>query len=81
MTMKRVNIHDAKTNLSRYLAELAPGEMLVLCNRNEPVAELQTLRKKAVRKPKVGVAKGKFVVPDSFFAPLPAEILDAFTGK
>ena len=44
--MKRVNIHDAKTNLSRYLAELTPGEALVLCNRNQPVAELRSLRKK-----------------------------------
>jgi hypothetical protein len=32
-------IHDAKTSLSRYLAELTPGEPLVLCNRNQPVAE------------------------------------------
>ena len=31
--MKGVNIHDAKMNLSRYLAELSPGETLVICNR------------------------------------------------
>ncbi|MBK5295073.1 MAG: type II toxin-antitoxin system Phd/YefM family antitoxin [Acidobacteriia bacterium] len=79
--MKRVNIHDAKTNLSRYLAELRPGEALVVCNRNEPVAELRSLRKKGVRKPRIGTAKGEFVVPDSFFEPLPDEILKAFSGK
>ncbi len=77
--MKQVNIHDAKTNLSRYLAELAPGEALVLCNRNQPVAELRSLRKKEVRKPRIGAAKGEFAVPDSFFEPLPAEILKAFS--
>jgi antitoxin (DNA-binding transcriptional repressor) of toxin-antitoxin stability system len=76
--VKRVNIHDAKTHLSRYLAELIPGEALVLCNRNEPVAELRSLRKKRVRKPRIGGAKGEFVVPDSFFEPLPDEILKAF---
>ncbi len=79
--MKQVNIHDAKTNLSRYLAELAPGEALVLSKRNQPVAELRLLRKNAVRKPRIGAAKGKFKVPDSFFDPLPDEILKAFTGK
>jgi antitoxin (DNA-binding transcriptional repressor) of toxin-antitoxin stability system len=79
--VKRVNIHDAKTNLSRYLAELTPGEALVLCNRNQPVAELRTLRVKAVRKPRIGVARGEFEVPDSFFEPLPDEILEAFRGE
>ncbi|MGA3202415.1 MAG: type II toxin-antitoxin system Phd/YefM family antitoxin [Bryobacteraceae bacterium] len=81
MIVKRVNIHDAKTNLSRYLAELTPGEALVLCKRNQPVAELRLLRKKPVREPRIGVAKGQFVVPDSFFEPLPEEILKAFRGK
>jgi antitoxin (DNA-binding transcriptional repressor) of toxin-antitoxin stability system len=81
MVVKRVNIHDAKTNLSRYLAELAPGEMLVLCNRNRPVAEVRSLRKKAVRKPRIGAAAGKFAVPDSFFEPLPDEIVKAFGGE
>jgi antitoxin (DNA-binding transcriptional repressor) of toxin-antitoxin stability system len=81
IVVKRVNIHDAKTNLSRYLAELTPGETLVLCNRNRPVAEIRSLRKKAVRRPRIGVARGEFVVPDSFFEPLPEEIVQAFSGK
>jgi antitoxin (DNA-binding transcriptional repressor) of toxin-antitoxin stability system len=79
--VKRANIHDAKTNLSRYLAELAPGEPLVLCNRNRPVAELRLLRQKTSRKPRLGAAKGEFEVPDSFFEPLPDELLRAFGGK
>ena len=81
IVMNRVNIHDAKTNLSRYLAELTPGETLVLCNRNQPVAELRLLRKKGLRKPRIGTAKGEFAIPDSFFEPLPAGILKAFSGK
>jgi len=80
MVVKRVNIHDAKTNLSRYLSELEPGDVLVLCNRNRPVAELRTLKKNA-RKPRIGVAKGEFTVPDSFFEPLPDELLKAFRGE
>jgi len=81
IVVKRVNVHDAKTNLSRYLAELTPGEALLVCNRNQPVAELRLLRQKGVRKPRIGAARGQFVVPDSFFAPLPDEILKAFSGK
>jgi antitoxin (DNA-binding transcriptional repressor) of toxin-antitoxin stability system len=73
-------MHDAKTNLSRYLSELTPGEALVLCNRNQPVAELRSLRRKAGPKPRIGVARGEFVVPDSFFEPLPDDILKAFSG-
>ena len=80
VVMKKVNIHDAKTNLSRYIAELTPGETLVLCNRNQPVAEIRSLPKKGVLKPRIGAAKGEFVVPDSFFDPLPDEILEAFNG-
>jgi len=68
-------MHDAKTNLSQYLAELQPGDTLVLCNRNQPVAEIRTLRAKRARKPRIGVAKGKIVIPDSFFEPLPEEIM------
>ncbi len=78
--MNRVNVHDAKTNLSRYLEELEPGEALVICKRNQPVAELRSLREKKARKPRIGAAKGELVVPDSFFEPLPDEILKAFSG-
>ena len=69
MGMKRVNRQGAKTHLSRYLVELARGETLLPCNRNAPVG-----------KPRIGAAKGKFVVPDSFFEPLPDSILKAFGG-
>ncbi len=79
--MKRVNMHEAKTHLSRYVAELAPGETLLLCNRNEPVAELRAILKKPAGKPRLGAAKGKFIIPDSFFDPLPDDLLRAFNGE
>jgi len=81
IVVKKVNIHDAKTHLSRYLAELAAGDTLVLCNRNQPVAELRSLRKEKTRKPRIGVAKGEFTIPDSFFESLPEAILRGFSGK
>lgn len=42
--MKRVDIHDAKTHLSRYLAGLTPEDSLLLCNGNRPVAEIRRLQ-------------------------------------
>ena len=78
--MKRVNMHEAKTHLSRYVAELKPGETLILCNRNKPVAEVRPIKQK-VRKFRFGVSKGQYEVPESFFEPLPDEILKGFGAK
>jgi hypothetical protein len=43
--------------------------------------EAESARSRVVPRPKVGAARGEFVVPDSFFEPLPGEILKAFKGK
>ena len=71
MVVKRVNIHDAKTNLSRYLAELKPGEVLVLCNRNRPVAELRTLKKKRLVIPGSAWRKANLRLPIRSSSPCP----------
>ena len=76
--MIKINIHEAKTHLSRYLARVARGETVVLCNRNQPVAEIRPLPRRALTKRPTGLAKGKFSVPRSFFDPLPDEIVRAF---
>jgi antitoxin (DNA-binding transcriptional repressor) of toxin-antitoxin stability system len=80
--MKRVNIHEAKTHLSRYLEDLANGEVIVLCKRNVPVAEIKGIpsRKEKHRRP-IGLAKGEFDVPEKFFDPLPEDMLAAFNGE
>lgn len=75
--MIRLNMHEAKTHLSKYLAKLKQGDVIVLCRRNTPVAEIRALPA-ARRKPRpLGLAKG-FEVPAAFFEPLPEELLDAF---
>jgi antitoxin (DNA-binding transcriptional repressor) of toxin-antitoxin stability system len=79
--MKQVNMHDAKTHLSRYIAELEPGEKLILCNRNQPVAEIRSITPQKKLKRRIGWAKGEFTVPDSFFEPLPEDLLKAFHGE
>ena len=71
-------MHEAKTHLSRYIAELVPGGTLLLCNRNEPVAEIRAIQQKNDPQASARVAEGEFVVPDSFFEPLPDKLLKSF---
>ena len=78
--MIKLNIHEAKTHLSKYLAKLKAGERIVLCNRNHPVAEITALPVSSVQPRPIGLAKGRFSVPPSFFEPLPDDLLDAFEG-
>ena len=79
--MIKVNIHEAKTHLSKYLARVAAGETVLICNRNVPVAEIRPLpRRRTTRRP-VGLARGTFAVPPAFFEPLSDAELEAWTGK
>jgi len=79
--MIRLNIHDAKTHLSKYLDRLESGETIVLCKRNEPIAEIRALPRTRRTKRPIGLAKGHFKISKKFFNPLPDEILNAFEGK
>ena len=81
MVMIRLNINQAKTHLSAYLARVERGETIVLCRRNQPVAELRPLRRRRARKRPIGLAVGEFKVPKRFFEPLPADLESAFAGE
>lgn len=80
LVMKRVNMHDAKTHLSEYIAKLEPGEVILICNRNEPMAELRKLGDGDEGPRPIGLGKGLATIPDSFFDPLPDDLLRAFEG-
>lgn len=79
--MVKLNVHEAKTHLSRYLDRLAKGESILLCKRNVPIAEIRPLPPTRKTKRPIGLAKGKFQVPPEFFEPLPPDVLAAFSGK
>lgn len=81
MSEVRLNIHDAKTHLSRYLNELGCGDRIVLCRRNQPIAEIRLLPQVDQPPRKLGLAEGEFLVDDAFFEPLPEEIIASFEGK
>jgi prevent-host-death family protein len=72
--MRQVNIHEAKTQLSKLIAD---GEEVVIARYGEPVARLVPIRPPAAKRIP-GSARGQFTVPSTFFDPLPQEILDAF---
>lgn len=79
--MIKLNIHEAKTHLSKYLAKLKAGDRIVLCKRNQPVAQITLLPQSPTRPRPIGLAKERFTVPRSFFEPLPDELIEAFEGK
>jgi len=76
--MPTVNVHDAKTHLSRLLARVERGEEIVIARNGEPVARLVPLAPHGERRP--GAWKGRVSYGDDLADPLPAEIADAFYG-
>ena len=74
--MTNVNIHEAKTHLSRLILRVEAGEDVVIARAGKPVVRLVPIAKHTTRVP--GTGRGDFVVPDDFDAPLPDEILAAF---
>lgn len=74
--MKQVNVHEAKSQLSKLLEEVEGGERVVIARAGEPVAVLSPYRT-AIRKRKLGLFAGDATIhPD--FDELPADIAAAF---
>ena len=72
-----VNIHYAKTHLSRLLERVLLGEEITIAKAGKPVARLVPLSPRPHRRIP-GTARGKITVADDFDAPLPTEVLRAF---
>ncbi len=64
--MKTINIHEAKTNLSRLLTRVENGEEIIISNRGIPVAKLVPFRASLDRRASLGQDRGRFIVPDDF---------------
>lgn len=78
--MTTVNIHAAKTQLSRLVELAATGEEVVIARAGKPIVRLVPVAP-ATRQRHLGILEGKITVPDDFDAPLPADLLDAFEGR
>lgn len=71
-----VNVHEAKTHLSRLLRKVAAGEEIVIARAGVPVARLVPVEKGPRRV--FGIDRGRFQVPEDFDAPLPEDVLREF---
>ncbi len=78
--MKQVNMHQAKTELSKLVERAEAGEEVVIARAGKPAAKLVPISK-AGRRRRLGLLDGKFRIPDNFNAPLPASVLRAFGAK
>jgi prevent-host-death family protein len=76
--MDTVNVHEAKTHLSRLLERVEAGEEIVLARNGKAVARLVPVGR-ATRHP--GAMKGHIRVRRDFDSPLPAGITRAFRGE
>lgn len=76
--MGAINIHEAKTHLSRLVEDVAAGQEIVIAKHGRPVAKLVAISH--ISAPRIGALKGKLVVPDDFDTPLPADVLAGFEG-
>jgi prevent-host-death family protein len=74
-----VNIHQAKTHLSRLLQRVASGEEITIARAGVPVAKLVRVKSKKKVRP-LGILRGKLWVAEDFDAPLPDELLAEFYG-
>ena len=77
--MRTVNIHEAKTHLSRLVEEANAGDEIVIAKAGKPAVVLVPARKG--RRPRtLGWLAGKLKVSDDFDAPLPDDVLARFEG-
>jgi prevent-host-death family protein len=74
-----VNVHEAKTHLSRLLQRVAAGEEITIAKSGVPVARLVAVEPKKKTRP-LGFARGQIWVADDFDAPLPDDLLKEFYG-
>jgi prevent-host-death family protein len=75
-----INIHEAKTHLSRIVDEVAAGAEVIIAKAGKPMARLTSIA--GVQRPKkLGLLQGKIQVPDDFNAPLPDDVIASFEGR
>ena len=72
--MDQVDVHQAKTHLSRLLERAHAGEIVIIAKRGKPYARLCPLEPPEPRRP--GLLNGE--VGEAFFEPLPDEELEAW---
>jgi len=75
-----VNIHEAKTQLSRLLRKVAEGEEIIIARAGVPVAKLVAVPPAQRLRP-LGAMEGQIYIAEDFDAPLPDDLLALFYGE
>lgn len=75
-----INIHEAKTHLSKIVDDVAAGAEVIIAKAGKPMARLSPINA-PVQPKKLGLLKGKIKVPDDFNAPLDEEVIADFEGR
>ena len=77
VVMIQINIHEAKTQLSKLLQRVVLGEEIIIAKAGKPIAKITAFSgDQPERVP--GQDTGLFLVPDDFDAPLPEDIIKEF---
>ena len=76
-----LNMQEAKAHLSRHVAGLKPGDRIILCRRNRPVAEIRPIPERLNEPRPFGLGRGLVDVTDAFFEPLPDDVFEGFEGE
>ncbi|NEX18622.1 MAG: type II toxin-antitoxin system prevent-host-death family antitoxin [Halochromatium sp.] len=64
--MQTINIHEAKTHLSRFVDQAAAGEEIVIARAGKPIARLVPLKPETLQPRPLGLGKGRFSLPKDF---------------
>ena len=80
MVMIKLNVAEAKVRLSSCLDRVQQGETVIVCRRNVPTAELRPIPQSPDAQRPIGIDRG-MKVPDSFFEPLPEDVIEAFEAS
>ena len=81
--VKQVNMHEAKTHLSRLVDEAAAGQPFVICKAGKPMVRVTPLTQSGETAPvssRLGMLRGQFSVPEDFDRMGQEEIADLFEG-
>jgi antitoxin (DNA-binding transcriptional repressor) of toxin-antitoxin stability system len=77
--MTTVSLDELKNNPEQVFSYIRAGETIILCEGNQPVAEIKPVDAIPSLEPRLsGLCKGLFTVPDDFDDPLPEEVLAGF---
>ena len=80
--MKTVNIHEAKTHLSRLIEAAAKGEPFVIAKAGKPMVKVIPIDAETPRAPRrFGFLAGQISVPDDFDTMMQDEIIAMFEGE